>query len=238
MTETEDGFTEPTTDYWQRILDRAEVEHRLSPPYRYRYPARLPDGRYLDLPIRRLRHEPQFAVASFIANHASFQVVRALTGFMVELARALAPDVVVGLPTLGLTFAPGVAEGLGLVQYAPFGYSRKFWYDDALSVPSRSITTPGGGKNLYVDPNVVPRISGKRVVIVDDAVSTGQTLVAAMALCRLAGAEPAAAVVAMVQTERWRHALEHHAPGWPGDVRGVFESHRFALTDAGWVIAP
>ena len=34
-----------------------------------------------------------------------------------------------------LSFAALVAERLGQSRYVPLGYSRKFWYDDALSEP-------------------------------------------------------------------------------------------------------
>ena len=45
-------FTEPTTHYWQAFEDEVERE-RLTPPFRLGYPARLPDGRILMLPIAR-----------------------------------------------------------------------------------------------------------------------------------------------------------------------------------------
>ena len=78
-----------------------------------------------------------------------------------------------------MAFAPLVAERLGHERFAPLGYSRKFWYEDALSEPVFSITSPGGEKKLYLDPNIVPLLRGKRICLVDDAVSTGSSLLAA-----------------------------------------------------------
>lgn len=138
---------------------------------------RLPDGRVLVLPLRRLP-EGGRAVASLIANQASFEVVAALADHMTDLTRATGAEVVIGMPTLGLTFAPLVAERLGHARYVPLGYSRKFWYDDALSAPIFSITSPGGEKRLYLDPNAVPLLEGRRVCMVDDAVSTGSSVLA------------------------------------------------------------
>jgi adenine/guanine phosphoribosyltransferase-like PRPP-binding protein len=163
------------------------------PPYRFDYPARLPDGRVLLLPLRELP-EGGRAVASLIANQASFGVVSALADHMAALGRTAGIDIVVGLPTLGLAFAPLVAERLGHERFAPLGYSRKFWYQDALSEPLFSITSPGGEKRLYLDPSVVPLLRGKRICLVDDAVSTGSSLLAAYRLLSRLGLELAAVV--------------------------------------------
>jgi len=230
-----EDFTQPTTAFWQAIrLAGAGT----GPPYRGSYPARLPDGRILDLPVRRLPGDEPRAVASLIANQASFAVVDALAGFMADIARPIAPDVIVGLPTLGFAFAPLVAEHLGHSNFAPCGYSRKFWYDEELSEPVESITTPGAGKRLYIDPNLLPRVTGKRVAIVDDAVSSGQTTVSALRLLTRVGAEPVAVLVAMKQGDRWRTALANANPSWPDLVHGVFESPRLRWTDEGWMPDP
>jgi hypothetical protein len=147
--------TSPTTDYWQTLHEGWPGGAPPPPPFRLDYPVRLPDGRVLVLPLRRLPEGRQ-AVASLIANQASFAVVAALSDHMTKLAREAGADLIVGMPTLGLTFAPLVAERLGHARYVPLGYSRKFWYDDALSEPIFSITSPSGEKRLYLDPNVVP----------------------------------------------------------------------------------
>jgi adenine/guanine phosphoribosyltransferase-like PRPP-binding protein len=91
------------------------------------------------------------------ANQAPNIVVAALADHMATQARALDAQIIVGLPTLGLAFASLVAERLGQSRYVPLGYSRKFWYDDALSEPITSITSPETGKQLRLDPNLLPR---------------------------------------------------------------------------------
>ena len=60
---------------------------------------------YQAVPTRLWIPAPQF-----VANQASFAVVRRLSAWMAELAGALDAEVVVGLPTLGQVFAPPVAE--------------------------------------------------------------------------------------------------------------------------------
>ena len=203
------GF-DATTDYWQATVTGAELSQSPLPPYAKSYPARLPDGRYLVLPLRMPTASgaaPDRCVASLIANQASIAVVEQLALHMAEGARAHAFDVIVGLPTLGLAFAPLVARHLGHSRYVPLGYSRKYWYRDELSEPVSSITTPGKGKLLYIDPNQLSLITGKRVLVVDDAVSSGTTMVSGLKLLERCGAEVAAIAVAMRQGTQWQQKL-------------------------------
>ncbi len=71
------AHTESTIAYWQQVLRPDEVPHAAS-PWRLGYPARLPDGRVLMLPIRALGVDPQRAVASLLINQASFDPRRRL----------------------------------------------------------------------------------------------------------------------------------------------------------------
>jgi adenine/guanine phosphoribosyltransferase-like PRPP-binding protein len=205
--------------YWQAF----SADPLPGPPYDDRISIELAPRQFLTLPIRPLP-DGETAVASLIANQASFSLVDALTQRMVALAAGLKPAVVVGLPTLGLAFAPGVARGLGHENFVPLGYSRKFWYRDALSVPIRSITTPGEGKRLYIDPLILPRLAGRRVVVIDDVASTGASLGAAAALLAALGVEIAGAVVAMRQGSG-----EMALP-----VLSVFQTPRFVRRADGW----
>ncbi len=232
---TADGAsTQPTTAYWQRLFDGWPQGRPPQPPYRFGYPVALPDGRVLELPLRALP-DGKHAVASLIANQASFEVAAALADHMAELARANDAELVVGMPTLGLTFAPLVAERLGHARYVPLGYSRKFWYDDALSEPIFSITSPSGEKRLYLDPNMVPLLREKRICLVDDAISTGSSTLAGYRLFQRLGLDIAAVVVAMKQTTRWRAPLDQANTKLRAKMHAVFGCPLFAATPEGWV---
>lgn len=226
-----EDFTEPTTRYWQELLPGPAAGQG---PYRRGYPVTLPCGRVLVLPLRALP-DGRHAVASLIANQASHAIVEALAGHMADLARPLAPDIVVGVPTLGLALAGRVAELLGQARYAPLGYSRKFWYRDDLSEPVSSITSPTPGKRIYLDPNLLPLVQGRRVVLVDDAISTGSTIVAAVALLGRLDATLAGIVVAMKQTNRWQATLAKTDPALPAKVLGVYGCPMFARAADGWL---
>jgi adenine/guanine phosphoribosyltransferase-like PRPP-binding protein len=220
-------WIEPTTAYWQAFEPPGAYKEA---PWRFGYPARLPDGRVLRLPIRLVPGDGTQAVASLIANQASLEVIDGLAAFMAELAQPLKADVVIGLPTLGQVFAQGIAARLGHARTVPLGYSRKFWYEERLSVELRSITTPDGGKRAFLDPNQLPLVQGRRVVVVDDAASTGSTLAGVLPFLESLGAEVAGVVVAMLQGERWRETLGARA----GLVQGVYTCPRLALRDDGW----
>lgn len=228
-----DPTVEPTTHYWQEIVPAGDPRIAAPPPYRLGYPARLTDGSALMLPLRPLP-DGERAAASLIANHASFEVIDVLSGFMADLARPAAPEVIVGMPTLGLVFAPQVARLLGHRHYVPLGYSKKFWYSEALSEPTHSITTPGAGKRVYLDPNLLPRLEGRRVVLVDDAVSSGSTMISALALLKKIGCEPAAIVVAMRQGGLWRETLGSIDPALPQHTFGAYDAPLFRRGPDGW----
>jgi adenine/guanine phosphoribosyltransferase-like PRPP-binding protein len=211
-------------DFWQGFdADGA------AGPFTDRYPAPMPDGSHLVLP---LRDYGEIAVAGFIANQAAIAVARRIGGWMAAVARNLGADVVVGMPTLGQVFAPDVAEGLGHANWVAPGWSRKRWYEDSLSVPASSSTAPGE-RRLWLDPRILPRLAGRRALLVDDVISTGSSALAGVALLERAGARPVALLVAMAQGDRWRAA-------WPADipVRAAFATPIFTRVPGGWLPAP
>ena len=65
------------------------------------------------LPIRQIAGQPSEAMASLIINQASLSVHDELGDMLAEAVRDLDPEVVIGLPTLGLTLAKVVAQSLG-----------------------------------------------------------------------------------------------------------------------------
>jgi adenine/guanine phosphoribosyltransferase-like PRPP-binding protein len=209
-------------EFWQAFRPRADVRETWAETY----DAPLPDGTALTLPLRALG---ETAVAGFVANQASFSVVRRLAAWMAEAARPLGAEVIVGLPTLGQVFAPMVAEALGHANWVAPGWSRKRWYEERLSVPAHSITSPGE-RRMWLDPRLLPRLSGKRVLLVDDVISTGASARAGLALLDAAGVVPAALLVAMAQGDRWKPA------GVP--VRAVFAAPIFSRVGAAWAPMP
>lgn len=211
-------------DVWQSLHD--DLEPGVQPDQETFAVALGP--RQVLLPIRALPDSDR-GVASLILNQASFDVLDALAATVAEGLRAHAPEVIVAVPTLGLPLAEAVARRLGHPRMVPLGNSRKFWYDDALSVPMSSITTPGGGKRLYLDPRMLPLLDGRRVAVVDDVLSTGSSIAAVLDVLALAGVVPVALGAAMLQGESWA--------GKVGDmpVCAAFRTPILARDGAGWV---
>ncbi len=192
-----------------------------------RYDAAMPDGSALALPLRDLGTH---AVAGLILNQASFAVADRLCGWMAEAAASARAEVVVGLPTLGHAAGQGVARALGHANWVAPGMTRKLWYDEALSVPTASVTSPQAGRRMWLDPRLLDRLAGRRVLLVDDVICTGTSARAGLALLALAGIRPVAACVAMAQTDQWRAT-------WPADIplHAAFTTPRFGRTAGGWL---
>jgi adenine/guanine phosphoribosyltransferase-like PRPP-binding protein len=191
--------------------------------------AAMPDGAALRLP---LRDYGEVAVTGFIANQAAFPVLRAIAGWMAAAARPFGAEVVVGLPTLGQVFAPLLAEALGHPNWVAPGTSRKLWYEDRLAVPLASSTAPTP-RTLWLDPRLLGRLAGRRVLLVDDVISTGRSARAGLDLLALAGARPVALSVAMAQGDRW-------CAHWPADmpVAAAFATPLYGRAPGGWVPLP
>jgi adenine/guanine phosphoribosyltransferase-like PRPP-binding protein len=216
--------------FWQAIEPGAGIA--VEPMLRDSFPARLPDGGVLHLPIRAL-DDGVHGLASLIINQASFAVQEHLAATLAERLQPYEPEVVVGLPTLGLTLAGLVAKALGHLRYVPLGTSRKFWYDERLSVGMSSITT-ASERRLYLDPRLLPLVAGKRLALIDDVVSSGTSMAAGLGLLEACGVQPVVLGVAMRQTERWRQRLGEIDSLWPDRLRGVFDTPRLLRVEGGW----
>jgi adenine/guanine phosphoribosyltransferase-like PRPP-binding protein len=192
--------------YHERIVPAVEMLVPPSPPYQRAHRVQLPDGDWVLLPLLALP-KCNTAVANLCINANSFALEERLSSAMVDLARPLRPDTIVGMPTLGMVLAASVAKKLGHERYVPLSYSRKFWFEDELSIPVNSITTPLQRKAVYIDPRLIERLEGKRVLLVDDVISTGGTVAAQLALMKKLGAEVVGVITAMRETRVWVETL-------------------------------
>lgn len=222
-------------EFWQKLY--APETFNVQGVHETFFPAALDDGRQLQLPIRPLS-DKQHALASLIVNQAAFDVVDALSDDLATKLKAFEPDVIVGLPTLGLTLASEVARKLGHSRYVPLGTSRKFWYEEELSVPLSSITTPDQIKRLYIDPRMLPLLDGRRIALVDDVISSGTSIVAALNLLNSRALKPVVIGAAMLQTQRWRAPLEQLGTEFAEMTRGCFTTPMLKHGEnGGWTIA-
>lgn len=130
-----------------------------------------------------------------------------------ELARALTParpELVVSVATLGIPVAIEVTRCLGLDDYLILQKSPKVHLRDCLREPVESITSTGT-QHLLLDRRRAGVARGRRVVFVDDVISTGGSAVAALRLLRRAGADVAAIGALLTEGDAWRRALGEDA---------------------------
>lgn len=219
-------------DFWQEIVPAGTYD--VAPPGGFGdfFPAQLADGRQLALPIRQ-RAETGEALASLIINQASLSVLDILAGDLAGRVRAFQPELIIALPTLGLSLAQETARHLGHARYVPLSTSRKFWYDDGLTVPMRSVTSPDQQKQLYLDPRMLPLLQDRSILLVDDVLSTGASIVAGCSLLEKCGVKPDLIGCAMLQTLRWQSTLRAHDPILAKRVIGVFTSPLLIRGDGG-----
>jgi adenine/guanine phosphoribosyltransferase-like PRPP-binding protein len=201
------------------------------------YPVPLKDGCTLKLPLIALPGG-EMAVALLMSNQTSFQVERHIVQRLTHVARAIAPEAVVGIPTLGLPYARAVAENIGLPDFVALGHSRKFWYDDELSEAAVSSTSPNQSKRIYLDPALLERVQGRRVVLIDDVLNTGNTMSSAIRLLQKARATVAAIVTVLTEGWDWHPALTQIDPAMPERVHALGHIPLFGRTEAGWTPLP
>jgi adenine/guanine phosphoribosyltransferase-like PRPP-binding protein len=117
----------------------------------------------------------------------------------------------------------------------PLSYSRKFWFEDELSIPVNSITTPVQPKIVYIDPRLIERLEGKRVLLVEDVISTGGTIAAELALMKKIGANVVGVVTAIRETRVWADRLAAIEPAYPALVLSPIRCPLFRKSESGWV---
>lgn len=162
----------------------------------------------VELPLVRLHEELTIALLMTIDHGVAFidQAGRDLA----ELLRPVRPEVVVSAATLGIPVAIGVSRMLGLDDYVILQKSRKVHLGDAFSESLTSITSHGE-QALLLDRRRLPAVQGKRVVFVDDVISTGGSVAAALRLLDRAGAHVVGIGTLLVEGQEWRDRLGERA---------------------------
>jgi len=90
---------------------------------------------------------------------------------------------------MGIPLAIEVSRALGLDDYVILQKTPKIHLADAIAEPVKSITT-GAPQRLLFDRARVAAVAGRRVGVVDDVISTGASLSAALKLLRSVEASP------------------------------------------------
>ena len=102
------------------------------------------------------------------------------------LAKAPEYDYILTAEAKGIPLAHEMARQAGDAKYILARKGAKLYMRDLFEVSVRSITT-AKEQHLYLDGNDAKLMQGKRILIVDDVISTGESLKALEALVEKAG---------------------------------------------------
>ena len=105
-----------------------------------------------------------------------------------ELAKLVSDcDVLITAESKGLQLTHVMARELGHAYYAVARKSKKLYMQDGLEVTIKSSITTGNPQKLYLSHGDAELLAGKKVAIVDDVVSTGNSLEGLEEIVKLAG---------------------------------------------------
>lgn len=134
-----------------------------------------------ELPIIKLSYD--LSIASFVILGDTEIVEKTAPIIANKLPKV---DFLVTAEAKGIPLAYEISKILGLKEYIVARKSVKAYMEEPIEVELNSITTTNSQK-LYLNNEDAKKIKGKRVALVDDVISTGQSLKALERLVEKAG---------------------------------------------------
>ena len=134
-----------------------------------------------ELPIIKLSYD--LSIASFVIL-GDTEIVRKTAPIIAKKLPEV--DFIVTAEAKGIPLAYEISRVLNLNEYVVARKSVKAYMEEPIEVEVNSITTTNSQK-LYLNTQDAKKIKGKRVALVDDGISTGQSLKALERLVEKAG---------------------------------------------------
>lgn len=134
-----------------------------------------------ELPIIKLSYD--LSIASFVIL-GDTEIVRKTAPIIAKKLPEV--DFIVTAEAKGILLAYEISRVLNLNEYVVARKSVKAYMEEPIEVEVNSITTTNSQK-LYLNNQDAKKIKGKRVALVDDVISTGQSLKALERLVEKAG---------------------------------------------------
>lgn len=158
----------------------------------------------LELPIVEVSED--LAIALLLTVEQPISVLAQLGRELAEHLEPRGPEAVVTIATMGIPLGIEVARALELDEYVVVHKTPKIHLHDAVAAPVRSITT-AAPQTLLLDRTRGAALAGVKVALIDDVVSTGATMVAALSLLRAVDAEVVGIGALCTEGAAWRDAL-------------------------------
>jgi len=158
----------------------------------------------LDLPVIDLSDSLTIALLITVDHGVGFAETAGAE--LAERLRDLDVDIIVSVATMGIPLAIEATRALGLDDYVILHKTQKIHLADGEWEAVRSITTDADQRLLF-DRARIKAVKGKRVAIVDDVISTGGSIAAALRLVRKVGGEPVALGCLVTEGDAWKGAL-------------------------------
>ena len=134
-----------------------------------------------ELPIIKLSYD--LSIASFVIL-GDTEIVKKTAPMIAKKLPEV--DLIVTAEAKGIPLAYEISKVLNLNEYVVARKSVKAYMEESIEVEVNSITTTNSQK-LYLNNQDAKKIKGKRVALVDDVISTGQSLKALERLVEKAG---------------------------------------------------
>lgn len=162
-------------------------------------------SRTVELPVVAV--SPELSIALFMTIDHGVQLVEQAGAELAEHFRAARPDIVAAPATLGIPVVIAVTRALGLDDYLVLQKSAKVHLGDALTEQAGAITSTDSSV-LRLDRARIPAVAGRRVLLVDDVISTGSSAAAALRLLERAGADVVGVGALLAEGDGWPAALD------------------------------
>ena len=134
-----------------------------------------------ELPVIKLSYD--LSIASFVIL-GDTEIVRKTAPIIAKKLPEV--DLIVTAEAKGIPLAYEISKVLNLNEYVVARKSVKAYMEEPIEVEVNSITTTNSQK-LYLNNRDAKKIKGKRIALVDDVISTGQSLKALERLVEKAG---------------------------------------------------
>ena len=106
----------------------------------------------------------------------------------IELSKKVDADIILTAEAKGISLAHEIAKNIGEKSFVVARKSEKSYMNHPINVEVNSITTKNTQK-LYLDSKDVEKVKGKKIALVDDVISTGESMNALESLVKKAGGE-------------------------------------------------